>query len=63
MTDKDLEGSEVLERLAEAGLLDAFYEAVDSDDLGRAKALLKQAGVDATTIARVLREMKEASDP
>ena len=29
--EKDFEGTEVLEKLAEIGKVDAFFEAVDSD--------------------------------
>jgi hypothetical protein len=53
MDERDFEGSLVLEQLARIGRVDDFLEAVDADDLARATALMKQAGVDARTIATV----------
>ncbi|MGE4133311.1 MAG: hypothetical protein AB7F86_16835 [Bdellovibrionales bacterium] len=55
--EDELEGSLVLEKLAEIGKVEEFLEAVDGDDLSTAKRLLKQAGVDAASIAAVLSEM------
>jgi hypothetical protein len=60
MDDSDFEGTLVLEKLAEIGKVDAFFEAVDSDDFTQARLLMKRAGVDAETIALVLSKM---SDP
>ena len=60
MDATDFEGTLVLEKLATAGLVDAFYEAIDADDFGRATSLMKKAGVDSTTIQIVLQEMSEA---
>lgn len=57
MDESDFEGTLVLEKLAEIGKVDAFFEAVDADDFGRAKALMKRAQIDAETIAIVLRKM------
>jgi iron uptake system EfeUOB component EfeO/EfeM len=54
------EGSLVLEKLASIGKVDEFLEAVDSDDFGKAKSLMKQAQVDAETIEWVLGEMRGA---
>jgi hypothetical protein len=62
MDERDFEGSSVLEQLAAIGEVEGFLEAVDSDDLVRAKALLRRAQVDASTIAIVLRKLLE-SDP
>jgi hypothetical protein len=62
MDENDFEGTLVLERLAEIGQLDDFYEAVDSDDFTKARALLKRAGIDLATIARVLKMMGDADD-
>lgn len=59
MTESDFEGTLVLEKLAEIGRVDAFFEAIDSDDFGRAKALMKQAQIDSATIAIVLRKMAD----
>lgn len=60
MDASDFEGSLVLERLAELGMLDDFYEAVDVDDIDAARALMRRAGLDAETIATVVMKM---SDP
>lgn len=60
MDQSDFEGTLVLEKLAEIDRLDAFFEAIDSDDFGKAKSLLKKAGVDAETIAIVMQKMNDA---
>lgn len=60
MDENDFEGTLVLEKLAEIGKLDAFFEAIDSDDFDRAKSLMKRAQVDSETISEVLRKMGEA---
>ncbi len=60
MDEKDFEGTLVLEKLAEMGKVDAFFEAIDADDFSRAKSLMRQACVDAETIAIVLKKMNEA---
>lgn len=60
MDEKDFEGTLVLERLAEIGKVDAFFEAIDSDDFGRARSLMSKAGVDAETIAVVIKKMGDA---
>lgn len=59
MDEKDFEGTEVLERLAEIGKLDQFFEAVDADNFGLAKSLLKRAGVDVETIQIVMQKMSD----
>ncbi len=59
MENPDFEGTLVLEQLAETGAVEDFFDAVDADDAPRAKALMKRAGVDAATIATVLRKMGE----
>ncbi|MBS1968872.1 MAG: hypothetical protein JSU04_01105 [Bdellovibrionales bacterium] len=60
MDEQDFEGTLVLEKLAEIGKVEAFFEAIDSDDFGRAKALMKRANVDSETIAMVLKKMSDA---
>lgn len=60
MNDLDFEGTLVLERLAEIGAVDDFFAAIDSDDVGRATVLMKRAGLDAATVATVVRKMAEA---
>lgn len=57
MNEDDFEGTLVLERLAEIGKVEEFFEAVDADDFARAQDLMKRAKIDATTIATVLKEM------
>ena len=61
MDDTDFEGTLVLEQLAEIGKVEDFFDAIDSDDTRRATKLMKQANLDADTIATVIRKM-EASD-
>ena len=56
----DFDGSLVLEKVAEIGELDAFFEAIDSDDFARARALMKRARLDAETIATTLKKMADA---
>lgn len=58
MDEGAFEGTTVLERLAEVGRLDDFMEAVDDDDVGRAVALMRRAGIDDRTIAIVARKME-----
>jgi len=60
MEESDFEGTLVLEKLAEIDLIDAFYDAIDSDDFVRAKSLMKRTNVDSATIAIVLKKMREA---
>ena len=60
MDESDFEGTLVLEKLAEIGKVDDFFEAIDSDDLSKATALMKQARIDSETIAVVLKKMREA---
>jgi hypothetical protein len=62
MDDADFEGTLVLEQLAAIGRVEEFFDAVDSDDLQRATALMKRAKVDAATIATVIRKMEESDD-
>jgi len=60
MDETDFEGTLVLEKLASVGAVEEFFEAVDSDDVGRAVVLMKNADVDAATIATVVRKMEES---
>lgn len=60
MNEDAFEGTLVLEKLAEIDEVDAFFEAVDSDDFGKAASLMKRAGVDSETIGIVLKKMKDA---
>jgi hypothetical protein len=62
MDEEDFEGTLVLEKLAEIGKVDDFFEAIDADDFMKAKALMKRAKVDAETIALVLRKMADGEN-
>jgi iron uptake system EfeUOB component EfeO/EfeM len=55
----DFEGTLVLEKLATIDKVDEFLDAVDSDDIARAKSLMKAARIDASTIATVVRKIEE----
>ncbi len=60
MDGRDFEGTLVLEQLAEIGRVEDFFDAIDADDADRAASLMRKAGVDAPTIATVLRKMADA---
>ena len=60
MDEKDFEGTLVLERLAEIGQLEDFFDAIDSDDVQRAVALMRRAKIDRSTIASVIKKMEDA---
>ena len=60
MDESDFEGTLVLEQLATIGKVEDFFDAIDSDDTQRATTLMKQADVDASTIATVVRKMEES---
>ena len=62
MDETDFEGTLVLEKLAEIGKVDEFYEVIDADDFKEAARLMKSAGVDAATFAIVLRKMASADE-
>lgn len=61
MYESDFEGTLVLEKLAEIGKVEDFFDAIDSDDFGRIQSLMKQANVDLETITRVLKKISETS--
>jgi hypothetical protein len=60
MDERDFEGTLVLEKLAEIGKVDDFFEAIDSDNFSQATSLMRQAKVDSATMAIVLKKMTEA---
>ncbi len=62
MNENDFEGTLVLEKLAEISKVDAFFEAIDSDDFAKAKTLMKRAAIDEETIALVLKKMSTADE-
>jgi len=59
MDESDFEGTLVLEQLAAVGRVEDFFDAIDSDDIGRATSLMKAANIDASTIAMVIRKMED----
>jgi hypothetical protein len=59
MDADDFEGTLVLEQLAAIGRVEDFFDAIDSDDIGRATRLMKRAQIDASTIATVIEKMEE----
>lgn len=59
MDETDLDGTLVLEKLAEIGKVDEFFNAVDSDDFGKAISLMKRAKIDAQTIETILKILGE----
>jgi hypothetical protein len=60
MEESDFEGTLVLEELAAIGKLEEFFDAIDSDDVQRATSLMRKAKIDSSTIAVVIRKMKES---
>jgi hypothetical protein len=60
MDESDFEGTLVLERLAEIGRAEDFFDALDADDVERAVALMQSAKLDAAIIATVVRKMEAA---
>jgi len=60
MDESDFDGTLVLEQLAAIGRVEDFFDAIDSDDVDRATALMKEARVDASTIALVVRKIEDA---
>lgn len=60
MDEDDFEGTLVLEKLAEINKVEEFFDAIDSDDVDRAKVLMKKANVDQQTIAIVIKKILEA---
>ena len=59
MDESDFEGTLVLERLAEIGQVEDFFDAIDADDAQRAASLAKKVKIDASTIAIVLKKMAD----
>ena len=60
MDEADFEGTLVLEQLAAIGKVDAFFDAIDADDVERAVSLMRKANVDEPTIAIVVEKMQAA---
>lgn len=62
MDEKDFEGSSILEQLAAIGLMDQFYEAVDSDNIERVISLLREAGIEESQISMVVKKIINGED-
>ena len=62
MDEKSFEGTLVLEKLARIDKVEDFFEAIDSDNFSKAKALMKEADIDSGTIAIVLKKMIDNDD-
>lgn len=60
MDEADFEGTLVLEKLAETGKVDEFFDAIDSDNFAKAQKLMLRAGVDHDTIQIVMKKMADA---
>ena len=60
MDESDFEGSIVLEKLAEIGKVDEFFEAIDSDNFDKAKSLMNTAKLSSEAISIVLKKMSES---
>ncbi len=59
MDESDFEGTLVLEKLAEVGKVNEFFDAIDSDNFAKAQKLMLRAGVDTETIETVMRMMAD----
>ena len=62
MDEADFEGTLVLEQLAAIGKVDEFFDAIDSDDVQRAVALMRRAKVETAAIAIVVKKIETADD-
>ncbi len=60
MDENDFEGTLVLEKLAQIGKVEEFFDIVDSDDFEGATRLMEMAQIDSQTQAIVLKKMREA---
>jgi hypothetical protein len=59
MNEDDFEGTLILEQLAEIGQVDAFFEAIDSDNFSEVRRIMLDAGVDPETIKIVMKKVIE----
>ena len=57
MDEDDFEGTIILEKMAEIGKVEEFFDAIDSDDFHKIKILLSRAGVDSETIQQVIEKI------
>lgn len=58
MNEDDFEGTIILESLAAVGLLDDFFDAIDSDDLERAILIMRRARIDTSSISAVIKKYR-----
>lgn len=59
MDEDDFEGSIVLEKLAEQGLVEEFYQAIDEDNFFKATTLMRRADLDEDLILKTLSKLRE----
>ncbi len=60
MDESNFEATVVIEMMAEIGKVDAFFEAIDSDNFEKVRKLMSFAGIDSETIQMVIKKMSEA---
>ncbi|MBK24619.1 MAG: hypothetical protein CME70_11545 [Halobacteriovorax sp.] len=58
-SSENFEGSLVLEKLAEIGKVEEFYDAIDSDDFAKVARLMRDAGLEESAIETVIRKASE----
>ncbi|MFN9068546.1 MAG: hypothetical protein ACK5V3_15060 [Bdellovibrionales bacterium] len=54
MIKKQFEGTLILEKLTEINKLEAFYDAIDSDDFSLVKNLMIRARIDSEVIQAIM---------
>ena len=59
MEELDSIGPKILEKLAELGVIDDFFEAVDSDDTRSIIKLLRSVGTEDEIISEVLKKIED----
>ncbi|MFN8846508.1 MAG: hypothetical protein ACK5W9_06620 [Bdellovibrionales bacterium] len=57
MIKKQFEGTLILEKLTEINKLEAFYDAIDSDDFSLVKNLMIRARIDSEVIQAIMEEI------
>lgn len=62
MTEENYEGSLILEKLAEIGKLDEFYELIDSDDFEKISYIMREAGFNSETIRITLEKISDGEE-
>lgn len=58
--NKDDQGSLVLEKLAEVGLIDEFYSAIDSDNFSKIEEILTSIGVAEGEISSIISQVTDS---